>query len=294
MVLKILLFISIFVLVVMVWELMFPDHEKMMIERLEGFNIYSATEHERKKQESLFARIYHTLESVVIRRFGNHIAKGGALAPLQLKLYQSGSDLDPIQFRAKRFIYSFVLAGLAMFSYNYKLVIIVAVIGFIFPDYQLRKRIDERKFKIKEEIPDFVDLLASVFPGCNGFEDAVTRICARTDTIISREFQITMDQINTNVNKKEALRAMGVRCGIAAVDGLVGQIIQTEMLGTEMADTLKIQAVKMRELKRQNSEIKARNASLMLLMPSIFLMITILIVIVGPSILQFMQAMGGF
>lgn len=294
MIAKIILFVAIIAFILMLLETWFPDHEKKVVERLEGFKIYNASENQRNMKLPLYERIYKNLENVLIRYFGDQIAKGKALAPLKLKLQQAGSNIDPIQHRAKRFIFAFAFGALAMFSYNYKLVIIVAIIGYIFPDYQLRKRMDERKTKIKEELPDFCDLLAAVFPGCNGFEDAVNRICAKYETIISREFQRAMDEINANINKKDALRAMALRCGVKEIDTLVAQIIQTEMLGTEMAETLKIQAKKMRELKRQNSELKARQASLGLLIPAFFLLITILIVVAGPSVLQFMQAMKAF
>lgn len=291
---NIVLFIAMVVFVIMVLETWFPDNEKMMVERLEGFKVYSASEKQIQMNLPLYERIYKSIENVLIRYFGEQMSKGKGFAPLRLKLYQAGLDIDPIQHRTKRIILALLFGGLSMLSYNYRLVVIVTVIGLIFPDYQLRKRIDERRFQIKEELPDFCDLLAAVFPGCNGFEDAVNRICAKYDTIISREFQRAMDEINAGVSKKEALRALATRCGISQIDTLVAQIIQTEMLGTEMAETLKIQAKKMRELKKQNAEIKARRANLTLLLPSVFLLVSILIVIAGPSVLQFMQAMSAF
>ncbi|MFP3725692.1 type II secretion system F family protein [Priestia filamentosa] len=294
MVAKIILFVAIVALVVMLVELWFPDNEKIMLERMEGFKIYNATEKQRKMRLPIYERIYLNIENLLIRYFGERIARGRSLAPLKTKLIQAGLDTDPVQHRTKRFIYALLLGAVALLSYNYKLVIIVTVVGFILPDYILKKKIEARQEKLRSELPDFCDLLAAVFPGCNGFEDAVVRICEKYDTGIAKEFQRAIDEIYANISKKDALRAMATRCGLPQIDSLVAQIIQTDMLGTEMSETLQIQAHKMRELKKQDSEIKARRASMNLLMPAFFLLFTIVIVIAGPSVIQFMQAMQAF
>lgn len=291
---KIILFIAVTALIIMIIEMWLPDHEKMMLERLEGFKIYNASDKQRKMKLPIYERIYKNMESLLIRYFGEQIARGRSLAPLKSKLVQAGLETEPIQHRAQRFIFALLFGGLATFSYNYKLIIVVTIVGFILPDYLLSKRMQARQLRLKNEIPDFCDLLAAVFPGCNGFEDAVSRICERYHTEIAKEFQRTIDEINANISKKNALRAMATRCGVPQIDTLVSQIIQTDMLGTEMSETLRIQAQNMREMRKQDSETKARKASVGLILPTFFLLFTILTVIAGPSILQFMQAMQAF
>lgn len=290
----ILLGVLIVVLIINIAEVYFPDHEEEMIERIKALKLYSAPTEVRKRNESLFARIYQSIEEWIVRKFGNQISKGGSLAPLRVKLTQAGmGDIDPVQHRAKRLIFALGFSMAGMPSSDYKIIVMAAVIGFIFPDYQLKKRIDERKFQIKDEIPDFLDLLAATFPGSSGFEDAVKKICDRSSGVVASEFRRVLEEINAGRRKRDALKSMAARCGVTEIDSLIGQVIQSDMLGTGLEGTLKTQSDKLRGLKKQNAEIKARRASVTLLLPSIFLLVSILIVVAGPSIVQFLEVMGG-
>lgn len=278
----------------MVVEMMMPDHEKIMLERLQGMKLYTATQKERQMQESLFSRIYNMAETFFLRYMGDQIARGGSLAPLQIKLVQAGvaDEIEPMQHRAKRFIFSIGFTILALPTGNYKIIVAAIVIGFIYPDYKLKKSTETRREKIKDDIADFLDLLAATYPGSKGFEDAIQRICMRSSGIIPDEFQKMVDEINAGKRKKDALKALADRCGVNEIEMLVNQIIQSESLGTGLESTLRTQADKMRILKRTQAEIKARKAAITLLMPSIFLLVSILVVIAGPSIVQLLQAMG--
>lgn len=290
---SVLLFIAIVAFVVLSFDIFFPDNQKILLERLRGLRLYNTSEKERKMNESLFARIYLMMEQFFLRYFGEQVAKGGNLAPLKTKLIQAGlEDMDPVQFRAKRFIFAILFAVACLVMQNPNFLVMAALLGFFFPDYQLKGKITARKDIIKEELPDFLDLLASVFPGSKGFEDAVERICDRSSGILVDEFRKVLEQINAGLRKRDALTSMAKRCGIMEIETLVAQIIQSEMLGTGLEDTLNTQADKMRSLKRQMAEIKARKASVTLLFPSVFLLAAIMVVIAGPSIVTFLSAMS--
>lgn len=290
----VILFILICALVYMVVEMLMPDHEKMMLERLQGMKLYSATEKERQMEKSLFTRVYNMAEKLFLRHMGEQITRGGSLAPLQIKLLQAGvqDDIEPMQHRAKRFIFSIGFTIIAMPTGEYKIIVAAVVIGFLYPDYKLKKTTEGRREKIKDDIADFLDLLAATYPGSKGFEDAIQRICERSSGIIPDEFQKMVDEINAGKRKKDALKALANRCGVNEIDMLVNQIIQSESLGTGLESTLRTQADKMRILKRTQAEIKARKAAITLLMPSVFLLVSILIVIAGPSIVQLLQVMS--
>jgi hypothetical protein len=66
------------------------------------------------------------------------------------------------------------------------------------------------------------------------------------------------------------------------------------VFGTGVEKTLLVQAEKIRKLKKVLAEIKARKASITLLLPSMFLLVTVMIMIAGPNVVQFMDAMTMF
>lgn len=291
----IVLFVLIMLFVVLLLDMLFPDHQKALLDRIEGMKLYNAPEKDRKMNESLFARIYEATEKKFLIYFGDKLAASGSMNSLKGKLIRAGEvDTDPLQHRAKRIIFAFAFAGVALMTKDIRIITLAAAIGAYYPDYSLKNKITERETKIKEGIPDFLDLLAAIFPGSDGLEDAIKRIVKRSDSnnIIVHEFQRMIEEINAGKRKKEALRDLADRCGVKEIDTLVTQIIQSEALGTPMAETLKNQAGRMRELKKQLAEIKARKASITLLLPTVFLLLAIVIVIVGPSIVQLMASMG--
>lgn len=289
------LMILIVAFIVLVAELLFPDKQRALLERIEGMKLYNASDRDRKMNESLFVRIYELTEEKFLKFFGKKLSETGNINTLKEKLMKAGvTEIDPLQHRAKRFIFGFGLAFLGLLTKDLRMVTILAAIGAYLPDYRLKQKLEARTMKIKEGIPDFLDLLASIFPGSDGLEDAIKRIVRRSDinNVIAQEFQRMVDEINAGKRKKDALLGLADRCGVKEIDSLVGQIIQSDALGTPMADTLKNQADRIREIKKQLAEIKARKASITLLMPSIFLLVSIIVVIVGPSIVQFLMAMG--
>lgn len=290
------LMILIVLFIVLLLDLLFPDHQKALLKRLEGMKLYNASDKDRKMNESLFARLYDIAEEKVLKYFGDKLSSAGDMNSLKGKLIRAGElDTDPLQHRAKRFIFAFTMASIGLMTQDIRVITLMAALGAYFPDYSLKNKIEEREMKIKEGIPDFLDLLSSIYPGSDGLEDAIRRIVKRSDenNIIVMEFSKMVDEINAGKRKKEALQDLADRCGVREIDTLISQIIQSDALGTPMADTLKNQAGRIRELKKQLAEIKARKTSITLLFPSVFLFFSIVVVIAGPSIVQLLTAMGG-
>jgi tight adherence protein C len=74
-------------------------------------------------------------------------------------------------------------------------------------------------------------------------------------------------------------------------------IIQADQLGVSMAKVMRIQSDTMRMKRRQRAEEKARQAPVKMMFPLVFFIFpTILIVLLGPAILQIQEsgALGGF
>jgi tight adherence protein C len=95
--------------------------------------------------------------------------------------------------------------------------------------------------------------------------------------------------------RRDALRDMADRMGVAEMTSFVAAVIQSEQLGVSMAKVLRIQADQMRIKRRQMAEEEAHKAPIKMLIPmAILIFPSICIVLMTPAILMLVQsALGG-
>jgi tight adherence protein C len=67
--------------------------------------------------------------------------------------------------------------------------------------------------------------------------------------------------------RRDALRDMAERLGLAEMTSFVAAVIQSEMLGVSMAKVLRIQADQMRMKRRQRAEEEAHKAPIKMIFP---------------------------
>lgn len=247
-----------------------------------------------KQRDSLLKRVYGMAESRVAKFIDKQVRKG-TFAKLELKLLQAGiEDVTPLQFYAKKVIFGVIGSVVGIAMKNPGAILLLAALGFLYSDYQLKKKIDERQLTIKSELPDFLDLVASTFPACATLEDTLQRVCSRNKTAIAREFEIALGEINNGRRSRDALNSLAYRTGIQEIKMLIAAINQSALYGTGLEETLQVQAKNIRRLKKTMAEMRAGKATFMLLIPCTFLLITAVILIIGPSIIQFIEAMSMF
>lgn len=288
-----LLFILGSVFLILSLNYMFRSRFEMVNKRIEDMKLYTeGTEEEKLLSQSLFKRIYIMLEEKMTMFLEKYYAKG-SLAPLKVKLLQAGNyEMEPMQFRAKVMIFAMAGAALGILLKDIRIIVIFTIAGYWYPQNKLKEAINKRQMKIKNEIPDFLDLLAATAPSSKNLEDAIRKVCDRTEGEVTKEFTRALEEVNAGRKMRDALSDMSGRCGVKEIHTLVSQINQSEVFGTGVEKTLISQAEKIRKLKKVMAEIKARKASVMLLLPSLFLLFTILIMIAGPHIVSFITSMG--
>ena len=95
------------------------------------------------------------------------------------------------------------------------------------------------------------------------------------------------------VPRFDALRGLARRTGVDDLYALVAMLIQTDRLGTSVADALRAHAQSMRTRRRQRAEILARKAAVKLAFPLVLLILpALLVVILGPAAIQLSKALG--
>jgi tight adherence protein C len=225
------------------------------------------------------------------------------------KLEQAGNPrgIDPTTFWAGRFIFAIGLAGLFIFVFSFaaagwplgrRLLIIgvFTILGFYLPELLIRSRIQKRQKEIRRAMPDALDLLTICVEAGLGFDGAMSKVNEKWDNELSLAFGRVLREIQLGKLRREALRDMAERVGIAEMTSFVAAIIQSEQLGVSMARVLRIQADQMRIKRRQAAEEEAQKAPIKMLFPmGILIFPSILIILLGPAAIMLMKsALGAY
>ncbi len=170
----------------------------------------------------------------------------------------------------------------------------VTFLGFYLPMFWLGRRISWRKNAILRALPDGLDMLNICVGAGLGFDAALTKVGERWQTPLADEFNRVVAEIRLGKTRRQALLDMANRTEVMEVENFVATIIQADQLGVSIAKVLRAQAEQTRILRRQRAEELARQATIKLLFPLVFLIFpAILAVLLGPAIPQLIRTLGG-
>ena len=211
--------------------------------------------------------------------------------------------IDAATFLAIRFILAIVLGGfmIAMVvispspnpSDNMLYIGGATFGGFFLPHLMLTSRITGRQKEIRNAMPDALDLLTICVEAGLGFDAAMAKVSEKWENQLSLAFARTIKEVQLGKVRREALKDMSDRLGIAEMTSFVAAIIQSEQLGVSMAKVLRIQSDQMRVKRRQYAEEQAHKAPVKMIIPMAFLMFpTIMIIILTPAALQIATSLG--
>lgn len=196
-----------------------------------------------------------------------------------------------------------VLGALAAMSGKvpgeYKLMVVVGVAGagFYLPGMILDSRVKARQKAIQRSLPDALDLLVVCVEAGMGLDAAIYRVCQEMsikDPILSSELRLLTLELRAGKGRREALKNLANRIGLEDVGSLVAMLIQTDLFGTSIAQTLRVYADSMRTKRFQLAEELAAKLPVKLLMPLIFFIFpTLFIVILGPAGIRIAEMFGG-
>lgn len=170
------------------------------------------------------------------------------------------------------------------------MVLVAGITGFLLPDFVLRRKIRKRQEEITDALPDGLDLLVVCVEAGLGLNAAFIKITEEfklSSPALSEEFDIVNREMVAGKPRQEALRALTERTGVEDVKSLVAMLVQTEKLGTSLAQSLRVHSDSLRLRRRQKAEEAAAKTTIKLVFPLVFLMFPALfIVILGPGVLQ--------
>ena len=220
----------------------------------------------------------------------------------QMELAGNPWPIDAATFLAIRFIIGVLLGGLAVVAFigsttwsgTDKAMLIggAAFGGFFLPHIMLATRVTRRQKEIRKAMPDALDLLTICVEAGLGFDAAMSKVAEKWETELSLAFARVIREVQLGKVRRDALKDMADRLGIAEMTSFVAAIIQSEQLGVSMARVLRIQADQMRVKRRQRAEEEAHKAPIKMIIPMALLIFpTIMIIILTPAAIQIMESL---
>jgi tight adherence protein C len=178
-------------------------------------------------------------------------------------------------------------------TYKPALMYMCIALGFYLPNFILNHKIQGRQKQISEGLPDALDLLVVCVEAGLGLNAAMQRVADDfkvSNPVLSREFSLVNLEIIAGFKREEALRNLAERTGVDELATLCAILIQADKFGTSIATALRVQSDTLRTQRRQRLEEKAAQTPVKLIFPLLlFIFPALMVVIMGPAIIQVME-----
>jgi tight adherence protein C len=169
-------------------------------------------------------------------------------------------------------------------------------IGYIAPGFVVDSIRSSRRTSLVRSLPDAIDLMVvCVEAGLSlgATIDRVAREFERASGAVAAELRLTVLETQAGKSLGDALRGLGARNGVQDLSTLTSALIQTERMGTRVADTLRVQADALRTRRLQRAEEVAQRAPVKMLIPAgVFIFPALLVVTLVPAFLGTTRLFG--
>lgn len=182
------------------------------------------------------------------------------------------------------------LPGIKVFMYTLTL----GGVGHILPSHVLDRLVERQQLRLKNAMPDALDLMVVCAEAGLGLNQALGRV-GREIKEVHPELSVELCHVTAEMlgglDREKALNNMYTRTGLEAIKSLVMVINQAIKLGTSIADTLRQYSDEYRQTRMQLAEENAAKMSTKMIFPLVlFFMPCFFIVTIGPAMIKMMKA----
>jgi len=294
--LYLLVFASTTLLVTILYDFAFR-RKKQVMARLDNIqSMAPLSEYDEVLKQPVLDRLIKPIYKKFLRFIGNATPKQ-IMEKYESIISNAGSPKNVTFTRifAIQIMCSLLLGGVLFLIASSKilLVLIGAVLGFIAPLSLIKTKADKRKKKVKSALPDLLDLLYVTVEAGLSFDMALKKTSDKMLGPLSEEINKALEEISLGRNRKDALKGMANRTGVEDLSYFVTSIIQTEQLGSDIANMLRVQSETMRQKRRQRAEEAAQKVPVKMLFPLVFCIFpSLFIVVLGPAMIRIIDTLG--
>jgi tight adherence protein C len=170
-----------------------------------------------------------------------------------------------------------------------------AALGAWLPLQVVSHQAKKRRAEIASQLSNVLDLLVVCVEAGLGITEAIKMVgneCDRQGQLIGHELAIVSAELSSGSGLGYALRGLAARTRIDDIKPLAATMIQSEQLGSRMGPALRALSDSLRNTRRLKAEETAQKTTVKILFPLVFFILpAMMIVIVGPAMMQIIRAM---
>ena len=252
------------------------------------------------------------LDRLVTRPFAARFAPTNERERSSLKLWLLQAGYDSPQavqtYYGFRVCLAMIMAPLAIVASTallprsgvgiyFALTIVATLAGFMFPVYWVRHRRSVRQREITEGLPDILDLLLVCTEAGLGLDTAIARVgeeMSKARPVLSSLLLLVSAELLAGRPRAEAMRTLAIRANVDQVNSLVNLLLQSDLLGSSMATTLRVFAADMRahQLLRAEEAAQKMTVKLSIILVTCF-MPALMIAVMAPVVYHIVHTWKG-
>jgi tight adherence protein C len=183
-------------------------------------------------------------------------------------------------------------------------IVLVALVSFfsaafsVIPDFVLEQLVRRRRNRIRQGLPDTVDLLVICMDAGLAVDQAVQRTAevlhvAYPDLCAELVHLGHLQQMGQN--RVDAWKQLVVRTKSQDIEQVANMLNQAETFGTSISDSLHVLADALRIQRKQRAETRAAKSGIILLLPLVcFIFPVIFVVLLGPAMISIVNGFRSF
>ena len=183
------------------------------------------------------------------------------------------------------FITIYLLTGSLTFK-NFFFAIMAGVVVTFYTHIVIGLQKRERQRKITRALPQFLDLLVVCIEAGLSFTAALARVLQELDPKepLTKELKLMHHEFLSGISLVQACERLAHRCETHDLSIVLSAIVQSEQMGSALADALRVQASELRDKHRQRMREKAHKIPVRLLFPALLIFTTLFMITLGPTL----------
>jgi tight adherence protein C len=167
-----------------------------------------------------------------------------------------------------------------------KLIFIISIIGYFYPDFWIKGLGEKRQKKIVLGMPFIIDMLALSVEAGLDFVAAMQKVVEKAKPgPLSDEFLLVLKEIKIGASRAEALRNMAWRIDLIQISSFSATLIAADSVGASIGPILKALSKEIREKRSSEAEKAGATAATKILFPMLFLIVPAVFIVVGAPII---------
>src|ERR1700730_3763626 len=189
-----------------------------------------------------------------------------------------------------------ILTSFALHKPRLACAIFGAVLGYIVTEYIIRKLGAKRQTVLARELPAALDLLVVSLEAGLGIGESIKVIGRETERqgrVLGAELSTVSAEMSAGLSLEDACRNLDERTGVEDIKSLASLIVQCEKMGGRLGPALRSSSELLTAKRRLRAEENAQKSAIKMLVPLVLLILpAMMIVILGPAVIQIVHVLG--